>query len=131
MVQNIGMGLILEQSGPLSFKIRLHDGLVFRRHQDHLRLCDISDDHTPIGHLSRVNVTIPIATDVPSVQLPKPTTPVQLEGEERNRNCIEPTTNMPAPTVVQVPSVAEKISTIKTLVDPTEKTTGLYEGLSF
>ena len=100
LVQDLGIGLILEQSGPLSFKKRLRDGQVFRRHQDYPRLCDISDDHTPTGDLSRDNVTIPIATDVPSVQLPKLTTPVQLEGEERNRSDIEPTSNVPAPTVV-------------------------------
>ncbi|KAK2140025.1 hypothetical protein LSH36_1512g00006 [Paralvinella palmiformis] len=87
MVLDLGMGLILEQSGPLSFKIRLCDGRVFRRHQDHLRLCNISDDHTR----SRNNVTIPIATDVPSVRLPNPTTPVQLEREKGNRSDIEPT----------------------------------------
>jgi len=91
LVQDLGIGLILEQSGPLSFKKRLRDGQVFRRHQDYPRLCDISDDHTPTGDLSRDNVTIPIATDVPSVQLPNPTTPVQLEREKGNRSDIEPT----------------------------------------
>jgi len=82
MVQGLGMGLILQQPGPLSFKTRLRDGRVFRRHQDHLHLCDISDDHISAGDLSRDNVTIPIATDVPSVQFPKSTTPVQLERKE-------------------------------------------------
>ncbi|KAK2160404.1 hypothetical protein LSH36_134g05053 [Paralvinella palmiformis] len=105
MVQNLGLGLTIERSGPLSFKIRLRDERVFHHHQDHLRLCNISDEHIPIGDVSRDNMTIPIATDVPSVQLPKPSTPVQLEGEERNRSDIEPTSDVP---VVQVPPVAEQ-----------------------
>jgi len=113
MVQNLGMGLVLEQSAPSSFKIRLRDGRVFRRYQDHLRLCDIFDDHIPTGGLSRDNMTIFIATDVPNIQFPKPTTPVQLEEEVGNRSDIEPTTDVPAPTVVQVPSVAERCPPIR------------------
>ena len=31
-------GIILKQSGPVSYVVRLTDGRVFRRHQDHVRL---------------------------------------------------------------------------------------------
>lgn len=49
-VQNFGtgvpwlMGKIQERTGPVSFRVRLDDGRIFRRHQDHLRKCFVEND---------------------------------------------------------------------------------------
>ena len=106
MVESLGKGIITEQSGPLSFKICLDDGRLFRRHQDHLRLCDVQDDLVPVSEEERRdNVTIPIAADMPNIQLSTPNVPiVHPEGEERD---IVPVENMRDIVPVEVEPVVQ------------------------
>ena len=79
---------------------------MLRRHQDHLRLCDVQDDLVPVSEEERRdNVTIPIAANVPNIQLPTPNVPiVHPEGEERD---IVPVENMRDIVPVEVEPVVQ------------------------
>ena len=64
---------IVEGTGPLSWKVKLLDGKVWRRHQDHLRKRYESDSQTQISNSSNISSTEQLTDHSPMFPLEFPT----------------------------------------------------------
>ena len=64
---------IVEVTGPLSCKVKLLDGKVWRRHQDHLRKRYVSDSQTQVSNSSNISSTEPLTDHSPMFPLEFPT----------------------------------------------------------
>ena len=64
-------GVIVDQTGPVSFHIRLDDGRVVRRHQDHIHLRLSASESSSVDDYDLPLVT-PVNVNEPAVSIPEP-----------------------------------------------------------
>ncbi|XP_061105010.1 uncharacterized protein K02A2.6-like [Conger conger] len=89
-------GVIRKQSGPVSFVVELQDGLVFRRHQDHVRL------RYDAGSVTEIAVRCPVV-EQPTVETCSPG--VRPEGVSQEEVSVSSGTDGPSPTATLTPSM--------------------------